>query len=352
MLHKLIIYLNETEQSLIYQGASHLRKNLVDEVSIFYDKIILTFDRSKPVSLKTSLFSSNSLLRYELQKALCFYLAVRGILPEVQAITLEKNEDTQSLEDLAFAQKWHKCRVARRLDPSIAASIFQHDAEAKASYIAMTFYLKAQLDHFSHDRFRAAWSGFNALYTTFTSEAESEEWKKIKATNRYFELNELKEARQIVSGLDEAFWNKLDWYSFTRNLCTDKNGKVKKIDNVKQSVYSLRDAMLITRVSGYMKSVVYTDQEGNYGKKADYQRCAKEIERNIKANDVSYVARARFLVVDYCYMLRNRSFHANKAYPLFMFDSGEEECTVEDILTKLLLITIEGILKANMSTEG
>ena len=38
--------------------------------------------------------------------------------------------------------------------------------------------------------------------------------------------------------------------------------------------------------------MVYTDQEGNYGKKADYQRCAKEIERNIKANDVSYVARA------------------------------------------------------------
>ena len=98
--------------------------------------------------------------------------------------------------------------------------------------------------------------------------------------------------------------------------------------------------------------MVYTDQEGNYGKKADYQRCAKEIERNIKANDVSYVARAQFLVVDYCYMLRNRSFHANKAYPLFMFDSGEEECTVEDILIKLLLITIEGILKANMSTEG
>ena len=58
------------------------------------------------------------------------------------------------------------------------------------------------------------------------------------------------------------------------------------------------------------------------------------------------------MVVDYCYMLRNRSFHANKAYPLFMFDSGEEECTVEDILTKLLLMTIEGILKANMSTEG
>ena len=79
----------------------------------------------------------------------------------------------------------------------------------------------------------------------------------------------------------------------------------------------------------------------------DLQFCmfSNEIKRIIEKNVISNVARARFLVADYCYMLRNRSFHAEKAYPLFVINKEADYKTVEEVLTELILMTMEGLLK-------
>ena len=345
MQHQLIIQFSKQKRSLIYQGRSCLRKNLTDDIAIYHDRILLTFDRKKPVQLQDCLFSRKSLFRYEIQKALCFYLAVTGGLPEVKRISLQRKDVEQVQENIAFAESWQKCHVERLLDTSVAAQIFDSGEKAKAAYIALTYYLKAQMDHFSHDRFRAAWSGLNVLYTARAPQNAAKEWEKIEALKQYFEKDSLSEVRDFVRELDEQLWKKLDWFSYTRNLCTNESGKVLSINKIIQRVFELRDSMLITNITDYMGAVVYTDQEGNYGKKEDLQRYREEIDRHIKESGNSDTGRAKFLIAGYCYMLRNRSFHAEKAYPLFVIGEEDAEKTVEEILTELILMTIEGLMR-------
>ena len=347
MKQQLIIQFVNRKKSMIYQGRSCLRKNLTDEISFYHDRILLTFDRKKPVQIQDCLFSRKSLFRYEIQKALCFYLAVNGMLPKVKRISLRRiDEDTEQVQkNISFSDSWQKCHVRLLLDTSVASRIFDCGETAKTAYIALTYYLKAQMDHFSHDRFRAAWSGLNVLYTALAPQNADREWKKIGALKKYYEKESMSNVRDSVKKLDEQFWKKLDWFSYTRNLCTNENGKVKPIDSIIQNVYDMKDSMLITTITDYMGAVVYTDQEGDYGKKADLQRRRQEIGRHIKESGNSDTERAKFLITEYCYMLRNRSFHAEKAYPLFAIGAEDEEKTIEEILTGLILMSIEGLLK-------
>ncbi len=363
MHHLLIIQFKKRERSLIFKGKSYLRKNLVDEVSIYYDRIILSFDRTKSVNLQNCLFSQKSLFRYEIQKSLCFYLAVTGVIPEVKEIWLERNDENQYLEDISFAKEWSTCTVRRVLKPEVLACIFETGQESRVLYTVLTFYLKAQMDH-SHDSFRAAWSGLNALYTALAPSGASWERDKIEALRPYFDMDSLSEIREKVSMLNDSFWKELDWYSFTRNLCVER-GKVKSIDKVIEPVYNLQDSMLIRTITDYMRSTIYTDKDENSGekadnerlrkeinkkeneisgKKADFERRRREIDRKVNEYGVSYSSRAYFLVIQYCYMLRNRSFHAEKAYPIFaIYDVGAGQ-TIEEYLTNLILMTIEGLL--------
>ena len=335
MQQNLIIQFDNGQQDLIYQGSSWLRKNLSDEVEIYYNKIVLSFSRSKSMGLQECLFSPKSVIRYEIQRALCFYLSVVGFIPKVEGIVLLKNGKEELLENISFSEKWHKCKVARTLDAGMASRMFDGRRFSKDIYISMSYYLKAQMDHFSHDCFRAAWSGLNVLYTAISPENASTERDKLNVLKKWVTDGKLSAAVEYVKNLEEdSFWGKLNWYMFVKQNC-DSTGKKKKTKDFLNGVIDLQDAMLVKRITDLMRAAL----------QIDLSEKENEIERAVSKNIVSYTNRTKFLIAAYCYMVRNRSFHAERAYPLFEIRFNSTEKTIEQILTELLLITVECLMK-------
>ena len=63
----------------------------------------------------------------------------------------------------------------------------------------------------------------------------------------------------------------------------------------------------------------------------------KSTKKNNRPKD-----RLKFIVCRYCYMMRNKSFHAETIYPLFVI-SDDAETRIEKILTEVLLLTIKDL---------
>ena len=160
----LTVAFDTTDDTPLYSGICYYRNNLSDNIEIRRSGIVISFERSKKDKPGELLNTQNSIIRYYLQKALCFYLAVEGCIPKVNAIAFTCNDKTVPIEHESFTHHWEDCRVDICLDPKAAGIIFESD-KGKPFYIMMTHFLKAQLDNFSHDRFRSAWSSLNCLYT-------------------------------------------------------------------------------------------------------------------------------------------------------------------------------------------
>ena len=70
-----------------------------------------------------------------------------------------------------------------------------------------------------------------------------------------------------------------------------------------------------------------------------------ELDRKIKMNINNPVDRLKFIIRKECYSRRNRSFHAEKPYPLFVISNGTET-HFENILTEIILLTFKDLFIA------
>lgn len=70
----------------------------------------------------------------------------------------------------------------------------------------------------------------------------------------------------------------------------------------------------------------------------------KMLEQKIKKGTKAPKDRLKILISVYCYKLRNRSFHAERAYPLFII-SEDVETEVEQILTEIILLTVKDLFQ-------
>ena len=73
----------------------------------------------------------------------------------------------------------------------------------------------------------------------------------------------------------------------------------------------------------------------------------ERMKKVVEERKVNYLARLKFLLCEYGYMLRNRNFHAAKAYPLFVI-AEDAETQKEKILTKIILLTVKDVLTSNL----
>ena len=311
----------------LYSGICYYRKNLSDHISIRQDSIEITFERSKKDKPEELLDTQNSVIRYYLQKALCFYLAVEGSIPEVKDITFTCNDKTVSVEYEGYAKYWKNCRVWTCLSSEAARIIFE-GPEGKPFYIIMSHFLKAQLDHFSHDRFRSSWSCLNGLYTYLDglqNNGYRSEEKKISTLFRILGGNELPVSLAKIESLDEeGFWRKLKWY----NILSDY--KQKNFSQLCSAKYS--DSMLLElfcRHRAVFAEEISSDDEG-----------WEKLQRKAEEGKTVPKDRLKFLVCEYCYKVRNRSFHAERAYPLFII-SEDTETGIEKELTEIILLLVK-----------
>ena len=325
----LTVAFDTTDDTPLYSGICYYRKNLSDNIEIRRSGIVVNFERSKKDKPGELLNTQNSIIRYYLQKALCFYLAVVGCIPKVSAITFTCNDKTVPIEHESFTHHWEDCRADICLDPKAAGIIFESD-KGKPFYIMMTHFLKAQLDNFSHDRFRSAWSSLNCLYTyidALDNEGYRSEEKKLTTLANTMTDNTMPDSIKRVESLDtETFWKKLNWYNVFNSYSN------KEFNRVVSGAY--KDSFLIGLICHY-RDVFKAEIKSNDN---DWKKIEEKAEKNISAPK----DRLKFLICKYCYHVRNKSFHAEKAYPLFII-SEDAETRIEKELTQIILLTIKDL---------
>ena len=211
--YQLVVEFKEKQKDVLYEGPSWYSTKTVDQISITKNRIVIRFVRSAKVDTQAYLFTKASPVRIQLYRAACFYLAVTGALPDVKRVQLKSAQGDTELDKERLTQHWANCRIDLTMPAGVAAKCFSQDG--KMCYVAITYFLKAQLDSFPHDCFRAAWSGLNALYNGLTDDRH--EGEKLKRLSRHLEQYPPESATAYVQALPNAFWDELQWYNYIQN---------------------------------------------------------------------------------------------------------------------------------------
>ena len=326
--YTLYVGFQDNRDDILYDGVSYYTSKLIDHLKITYRQIAIDFERSAAIDMENYLFTALNPVRIQLYKAVCYYLAVTGKIPDTDRIWIAWNGQEFTLDKDRLTRHWANCEITYTMDPGVACKCFEKDG--KTCYVAITYFLKAQLDLFSHDRFRAAWSGLNALYNHL-----SEDWHenaKLNALSQYLINNPPVRVQEYIRTLPKSFWKSISWYNYLQNHGLDKTIKDVFITEMYQdkTIYTYLGSCAISRISAEEKKTGKSGRAKLLKDKFDRKRTKKTDRIN---------EQLRFLVIQYCYMLRNRSFHADKPYPIFgLFD--EQEDGVESILTTVLLMVI------------
>lgn len=334
MENYLEIIFKNSDKTVLYEGDSYLKKNLSDSMLITRKSIKIRFYRSKKINYVDVLESDNSLIRYQLQKALCFYLITQGSFPDVKSVVVFDGLEKHVLSEVFFTKNMKGCYLDICLSPEVASVIFGDSNYAKNIYIAITYMIKAQIDTFSNDCFRAAWSGINSIYNCLRHSKEYDDGVResdlLKLLEKMIQKSQMENSIIEIEDLHDDFYNRLDWYNYS----------IKYGDDIETN--HIKDSMILKHL---VKRYKIKDEHD----KAEiqlYNKAKKYSEKNV----VDYKARLAMLVCRYCYMLRNRMFHGIKAYPVFVI-SEKAELTVEKKLTRILLTTISDLM-VSLYIEG
>ena len=143
--------------------------------------------------------------------------------------------------------------------------------------------------------------------------------------------SDMSETSSYVATLDDRFWKRLEWYNYVRNL----NGKT--VDDDLQRIGSkTQDKTIYTLLANQIR------ERNKRDKFFDKEKLEVLISKPLKSRKDSIKEKYVFLVTEYCYMLRNRSFHAARPYPVFgLFD--EENQSTQEQLTAVILRAISDL---------
>lgn len=331
--HILCVQFKSKNLAALCDGNSFVNKRISDKILIKGNKIDIIFYRSKKVQVSEVLDSPKSIIRMHLQKCLCFFLAVTGEIPDVRAMTYICGTEEFKIEHEEFTQTWKNCYAKISLPADYARIIFDR-GDGQKFYVMLTYFLKAQLDYFSHDRFRAAWSALNAMYS-YLAENKSKnpnESEKLRNLMRIIDNEPMENALETVKALDNDFWKSVDWYYL---LIQKDKGKIKEY-----YCDCYNDKLILELVKKYAWGFSQKDKLKELN-----EALMNELDRKIKMNIYNPVDRLKFIIRKECYSRRNRSFHAEKPYPLFVISNGTET-HFENILTEIILLTFKDLFIA------
>lgn len=246
-------------------------------------------------------------------------------MPQINAIVLREGDIEQDVPHKHFSSKWYDFKLRHTMDVKNASNIFKNIPNRKCTYIALTFWIRSQLDLFPGDSFRTAWSGFNTLYT-FTAPANARrEFQKIEAFWAILDPAKFTRSLTFVNQLNkEGIWISLDWESYIPK-------KVNTFDEFLQIYHD--DAYTSMACEVYCKKTF-----------SPVEDIRAKYEIYINSTETSPFIQLRFLVSGYSYFHRNRCVHGEREYPVFVISHAEEIYT-EEKLCELLLFVIEDAIK-------
>jgi len=332
MQYELIVKFRTSKRARLYSGESYVKKNLSDQLDISENSIILKFTRSHKVVTDKMLYSANSIFRFELQRALCFYLAVNGYIPDVSSIILKNNNETVPINHFHFTDIWQNCHCDRLFVPDDLKIVFQNHPQSKHVYIALTYWLKAQLDPFVNDRFRALWSGFNALYDAVCEGRKTEREKLDNFRDHFMSAENYPISMAYLQKYSEAIFRECRWYDYINK---------KKPKRIAQLIDQYPDTNTQEILIKYSRGI----KKGN----PEIAQVLDKCEQSATGSGTDYFAQLRFLLTEYIYSIRNGYFHAEKAYPLFTISREsvkQHEEYLCDVLSNVVFETIKILSKS------
>ena len=149
--YELVVVFQDDTNIVYYEGASRYNRLINDQIMIRSSEIHIIFRRITSVRPENYIYSENSPVRFQLYRAACVYLVVRGFLPKVEKILLKSCSNWIELDKSVLIPNWGNCRIDVTWPIDVAARCLYETN--RAIYVIMTYFLKAQLDHFSHDAF-------------------------------------------------------------------------------------------------------------------------------------------------------------------------------------------------------
>lgn len=329
----LSVLFDKADDQILYSGISFYRKNLIDRLEIRKNCIKLFFTRTKEFSINDCLYVSTAPTHFEIQRALTFYLAVMGNIPEVKSISLIRREEEEYLSDMSYTSHWSNCRVQITYEPEVASRIFAEDG--RWPYIIMTYFLKAQLAPFSLDKFHASWSCMNAFYNKYGETGQERESEKISKLENAIIGREMSATEQYMTELEKTdFWDRLQWYNFAKHRNTAKKGKKPRVQERIYNNDRYPDAQLFERLTKYIPNSDFSEEQQE-----------KFVSEKMKTYEKRYDVQIAWLICEYCYMLRNRGFHAAKPFPLFSLADIGETKSIYTILSEIILLTVYDLMK-------
>lgn len=342
--HSLTVSFRTDGDKEIYRGTSVARKGLEDQVVIRESSITISFERAKQKIPEEVLDSSNSYIRLHLERALMYYLAVMGNIPECEGVTYKYGlEKTEKMEGTAeIVRQWKDFKVDYTLSPEVCGRMFRgSDGEPLSLVNPISFFLWSQLSDSPHEAFRAAWSSLNALYTNIRGEEEATEENKLKELSEFIKGHDMERACEFVMNIDnDRFWKDLRWYSFM-----DKNASQGRFIAFFEKHFA-REAKRDALLGEVLYSKLFDKIEDCQKLKTSARQKRADFFAGKKGSDKYCVPKNRleFLVCLYCYYKRNKSIHAGDAYPLFII-SEKSENYAEPVLTELLWNVITDIIE-------
>lgn len=330
-----------TEKAAVYfEGESYLRSNLSDWISISSREICLTFARIKKPEASTLLFSPNSLFRYQLQKALCYYLAIACEIPKVERIWMATDREETDIDFQAFVQTWDNCRCRSYFKPEDLNVIFSSSEKAKFVYIALTYWLKNELSLFRNDGLRSLWSAFNALYGANTSSNDSETKKLNRFRSQVMRNEYYKNSISCMKELfGDTFWRNQGLYLYVSRT----NAKY-----LEKCQYG--DSVVLQTILRKLSSISKKTKEDETVRSA-MEKIRQELGR-CKENEYE---RLCFLVFEYVYYRRNRMFHGGQEYPVFEFyknDTDNEDFLLCELLRCFIADSIRAFQRQKDDTKA
>ena len=326
----LLVSFREKSQESLYEGPSYHKKGVSDHISISCHQILISFVRKKRIDAKGYMYTPNCPVRFQLYRAVCFYLSVTGSLPEVQSIRLSTDRQTVELDTDLLTLGWKNCQIELTLPVEDARKCFGE--YGKPCYIAMTYYIMAQLVKVRYEAFRMAWSGLNCLYTQLNPDGSEQDKLNVLSTLIQERKKDFPQATKYITDLPGDYWRHVKWGLLLRK---ENRHREHILEKLKKNNYP--DLITYKYLSACFEGVL---KKSN---REEAEKFATQSEQRMKNKKPHPISRLCFIVTEYCYMLRNRSFHATEPYPIFELHDKSKR-SEDEYLTRLLLILIRELI--------
>ena len=142
-------------------------------------------------------------------------------------------------------------------------------------------------------------------------------------------------------------WDHLQWHNFIQNA---ERGRYKKrvAEHLISSYY--QDYEVYSHLARYsLEQRVRYDKRKDKGNEVQFvtdnqvKKLTECLKKQEKAGKTDYREQASFIITEYCYAMRNRTFHGARPYPVFRTENDKEEVE-EQMITDILLHTISDLL--------